>query len=112
MKSIFKGIGIFILIIGVFIGMSYGFGWIGVHQTKTIGKAKQNAERTVFEETNSFTKGKRQEIIKAYKEWMQAKTAEDKQAIEAYISMSLADFDEDRFIKDPKLLSWVKRIKY
>lgn len=112
MKQIFKGIGIFILIIGIFIGVSYGFGWIGVHQTKTIGKAKQNAERTVFEETNSFTKGKRQEIIKAYKEWTQAETQEDKKAIENYLAMSLADFDEDRFIADPKLLSWIKSIKY
>jgi len=112
MKEIFKYIVISILAIGVLIGASYAFGWVGVHQTKTITKAKRNAEREVFEETNSFTKGKRQEIIKYYKEWKETETIEEKKAIETIVSMSLADFDEDRFISDAKLLSWIKSIKY
>ena len=112
MKEVFKYIGIGVLVLGLLIGASYGFGWIGVHQTKTIGKAQKNANREVYEETNSFTKGKRQEIIKYYKEWSEAETLEDKKAIETILSMSLADFDEDRFITDAKLLNWVKRVKY
>lgn len=112
MKDTFKFIVLGILIIGLLIGLSYGIGWIGIHQTKTIGKAIQNADREVYEETNSFTKGKRQEIIKCYKEWNEAETIEDKKAIETILSMSLADFDEDRFITNPKLLNWVKMIKY
>lgn len=112
MKEIFKYIGIGILAIGLLIGASYAFGWVGVHQTKTIGKAKQNADREVFEETNSFTKAKRQEIINYYKEWKEAETLEDKKGIETIASMSLADFDEDRFITDAKLLSWIKSVKY
>ena len=108
---ILKYIGISILVIGLLIGMSYGFGWIGVHQTKTIGKALQNANREVFEETNSFTKGKRQEIIKYYKEWKEADSL-DKKAIEVIVSMSLSDFDEDRLITDTKLLKWIKDVKY
>lgn len=112
MKEIFKFIGVAILIIGLMVGASYGFGWIGVHQTSIIVKAKRNADREVFEETNSFTKAKRQEIIKYYKEWQEAETIEDKKAIESIASMSLADFDEDKFITDSRLLSWIKEVKY
>jgi len=45
--------------------------------------------------------------------WMQsAETPEDKKAIETIVAMSLADFDEDRFITDARLLSWIKNVKY
>lgn len=112
MKEIFKIIGI-ILIASILIGsLTYTFGWFGVGYTKTVGKAQQNADREVFEETNSFTKAKRQEIIKYYKEWQEAETLQEKKAIENILSMSLSDFDEDKYIKDNKLLSWVKKIKY
>lgn len=112
MKDIAKIIGIVLIVAVVGIGLSYSFGWVGVHQTKTFKKAKQNADREVFEETNSFVKAKRQEAIKAYKEYLEADTEQDRKAIETIISMSLADFDEDRHIKDAKLLSWIKRMKY
>lgn len=101
-----------ILGIALLVGLSFGTGMLDVFYTKTIGKAKQNAKREVFEETNSFTKAKRQEVIKYYKEWKEAETLEDKKAIENVLSLSLADFDEDRFIKDAKLLSWIKNVKY
>ena len=41
MKEVFKYIGIGILVVGLLIGLSYGSGWIGIHQTKTIGKAQK-----------------------------------------------------------------------
>ena len=112
MKDTFKIIGIGILVIGLLVGLSYGFGWIGVHQTKTIKKAQQNAERVAYEETNSFTKGKRQEAIKLYKEWKECETEEDKKAIETIVQMDFADFDEDKYITNPKLLNWIKKAKY
>tara|TARA_R110000851_G_scaffold152826_2_gene294627 strand:- start:338 stop:676 length:339 start_codon:yes stop_codon:yes gene_type:complete len=112
MKDIFKVIGVLLIASILFGGLTYGFGWFGVEYTKTVGKAQQNANREVFEETNSFTKGKRQEIIKYYKEWQSAETLQEKKAIETIVSMSLADFDEDRFITDKTLLSWIKDVKY
>lgn len=92
--------------------LTFAFGLFGVGYTTTIGKKQQNANRVVYEESNSFVKGKRQEAIKYYKEWLEAETLEDKKAIETIVSMSLADFDEDRHITDAVLLSWVKRVKY
>lgn len=112
MKDIAKIIGIVLIVAIVGIGLSYTFGWVGVHQTTTYKKAQQNADREVFEETNSFVKAKRQECIKLYKEYLEADTEEDRKAIETIVSMSLADFDEDRHITDAKLLSWIKRMKY
>jgi len=107
--KIFLGIIATILIM---LGLSYGFGWYKVFYTGTVEKAQQNVERKVYEETNSFTKGKRMEIIKYYKEYQECKTDEERKAIETVVSMSLADFDEDKFIKDPELLQWVKKMKY
>jgi hypothetical protein len=112
MKSIGKLLAIFIVCAIVGIGTSYGLGWIGVNYTSTVGKAQKNAERVVYEESNSFTKGKKQEAIKYYKEWQEADSPEEKQAIENIISMSFADFNEDKYITDPKLLSWIKNAKY
>tara|TARA_R110000796_G_scaffold248124_1_gene374526 strand:- start:7010 stop:7348 length:339 start_codon:yes stop_codon:yes gene_type:complete len=112
MRDIYRGIGIFLVAIIVMAGIGFGAGWLNVGYTQTVGKSQQNADRVVFEETNSFTKGKRQEIIKYYKEWQSAETLQEKKAIETIVSMSLADFDEDRFITDARLLSWIKDVKY
>jgi len=112
MKEIFRIIGIVLIGALVLMTLTYGFGWFGVGYKKTVGKELKNADREIYEETNSFTKAKRQEIIKYYKEWNEVETLEDKKAIETILSMSLADFNEDKFIKDAKLLSWVKKVKY
>lgn len=112
MKDFFKGLGVFLIVVVVFLGLTYGFGWFGVGYTKTVGKSQKNAEREVFEQTNSFVKGKKQEIIKYYKEYLETESKEEKKAIETVLSMSLADFDEDKYIHDRKLLSFVKKMKY
>lgn len=101
-----------ILGIILLIGLSFGSGMLDVFYTKTVGKAKQNAQREVYEETNSFTKAKRMEAIKLYKEWKEAETEEDKKAIETIIQMDFADFNEDKYITNPKLLNWIKKSKY
>lgn len=112
MKNIFKTLGFILLGAIVIMALTYSFGWFGVGYKKTVEKELKNADREVYEETNSFTKGKRQEIIKAYKEWNECEDEICKKGIESILSLSLADFNEDKFIKDAKLLSWVKDIKY
>ncbi len=109
MKDGLKVIGGFVLLIGILIGLSYAFGWIGVHQTKTIGKAQQNAERTVFEGTQSYVEGKRQEALKCYKEYQSA-TEEEKESIKEIVSLSFANFDEKKL--PSKLRKFVEDCKY
>ena len=111
MKDNLKMLGALLGVVLLIMALTYGFGWFGVGYKKTVGKASQNADREVFEQTNSFTKAKRQEIIKSYKEWNDCEDTDCREAIEYVLSLSIADFDEDKFIKDRKLLLWVKQIK-
>ena len=99
-----------ILGIVVIVALSFGFGWTGVFYTKTVGKAQENANRVVFEQTQSYVESKRQELIKLHHEWMQASDV-DKLPIEAIIRQSFANFDENK-IEQPELYSFLKTIKY
>lgn len=78
--------------------------------TKFWGVRKENARREVFEQTQSYVEGKRQELIKLHHEWNKA-DADSKIAIEATIRMSFANFDENK-IEQPELYSFLKTIKY
>ena len=78
--------------------------------TKFWGVRKENARREVFEQTQSYVEGKRQELIKLHHEWNKA-NADDKIAIEATIRMNFANFDESK-IEQPELYSFLKTIKY
>lgn len=97
MKNFFIGLVITIVVIGGLIGLSYGLGWIGVHQTKTIYKAKEDAKREVFEQSQSYVEGKRQAALKYYKEYQQADESQ-KEALENIISQDFANFDEDKYL--------------
>ena len=78
--------------------------------TKFWGVRQQNARREVFENTQSYVEGKRQELIKLHHEWNKA-SADDKIAIESTIRMNFANFDESK-IEQPDLYSFLKTIKY
>jgi hypothetical protein len=86
-----------------------GLGYFGVFATKTVGKAQQNANREVFEQTQSYVEGKRQELTKDYHEWLNAKP-DDKIAIEGIIRESFANFDEDKYLTG-NLYNFLKKIK-
>lgn len=109
MKNVFKIIGGVILAAVVIVGLGYGFGWIGVHQTKTIGKAHKNAQREVYEQTQSYVQGKKQEALKFYKEYQSA-DPESKQAIKQMASHSFSEFDETKL--DGRVRSFIEMCKY
>ena len=98
-----------IAIIAIVIGISWGMGWYGVRYTRTIGKAQQNADRTVYEESQSFIEGKRQELLKLHHEWVKA-DKDSKEAIEAVIRQSFANVN-DTIINDPDLYNFLKQTK-
>lgn len=103
----------FLIVIGVIIlmvALYFGLGYLGVFGTKTFGKAQKNADREVYEQSQSYVEGKRQELIKLHHEWTKADD-NDKAAIEATIRMSFANFDENK-IEQPELQAFLKKIKY
>ena len=108
------GLKVFLGFIGVVIlmlGLSLGFGWFGVFQTKTVGVAQENAERFIFEQTQSYVQGKKAELIKHYGEWATEKDSSNKKTIEAVVRASFASFDESK-IEEPELYSFLKKCKY
>ena len=73
------------------------------------GVRKQNAQRQVFEQSQSFIEGKRQELIKYHHEWMKADSI-DKISIEYTIRMSFANFDENN-IEQSDLRDFLIKVK-
>ena len=112
MKNSTKIILGFVGLIVLMLALTLMFGWFGVYQTKTVGKAQQNADREVFEQTQSYVEGKRQELTKDYHEWINAKS-DDKLAIEAVVRSSFANFDEEKYLSDgyPELYKFLKNVK-
>ena len=65
------------------------------------GVRRENARREVFEQTQSYVEGKRQDLIRYHHEWVNA-SSDDKISIEATIRMTFANFNPDQ-IKDSQL---------
>lgn len=61
--------------------------------TRFWGVRQENAKREVFEKSQSYVEGKRQELTKYHHEWIIADSA-DKISIEYTIRSSFANFDE------------------
>lgn len=107
--NIWKIIGLAFLGLIIVVGLPFMLGWTNVFYTKTVGKAKQNAQREVFEQTQSYVEGKRQEAVKYRLEYMRG-DENDKAAIKMMIAQSFANFDENKL--DETLRSFVYKMKY
>lgn len=111
MGNIFRGALAIIGTVLVIIGIAFTLGWTDVFYTSTVGKAKQNAQREVFEESQSYVEGKRQEAAKLYKEYMQAEHQVDKNVINNVVRASFANFDENKYLDEP-LRTFIYNAKY
>lgn len=97
----------FIVVIIIMLALDLGFGYFGVLKTKTVGKAQENARREVFEHSQAYVEGKRQELSKSRKEYMLATDPAEKKAIQSYIESSCANLDEND-IDDKGLVKFLK----
>ena len=109
MKMITKIIAIVFIVIALLFALDLGFGYLGIFKTKTIGKAKENVKRELFEESQSYTERKKQEALKFYREYHRA-TDEQKEAIKNMVSHSFANFDENKLTDELK--DFIKFCKY
>lgn len=108
--NIWKYLLLLVLILITLIVLDFGFGYLGVFKTKTIGKAQQNAQREVFEQTQSYVESKRQCAVKYYKEYVKLPDS-SKAGLRAIVAHDFANFDEDKYLNG-EILRFIKLCKY
>lgn len=107
MKKIILAIVITIIVLVI---LSFAFDWLNVFRTQTIGKAQQNAEREVFEQTQSYVEGKRQAALKYFKEYSLANDS-TKKNLKYIIALEFANFDEKQYLTG-ELYDFIYKCKY
>lgn len=87
-------LGFFIVIV-----LAFGLTWIGMGNqlflNKVFGVPMANVQRQIFEQSNSYNRGKIQNLIKYMDEYRTA-DAEGKEAIKQFVKQDYADYDESR----------------
>jgi hypothetical protein len=96
MKTVVAALGSFVLFVGLIV-FANEFEIFGI---KFWGSRKANAQREVFEQTQSYVEGKRQEVTKYRYEYLKAKDRDEKEAIKATLRSSLANFDKTKLDAD------------
>ena len=88
--------------------------WIlGIYElayTKFFSPRAQNIQREVFENTKSYTHGKIQDLARYYRQYKQAKSDADRDAIAEVIRLQFANFDANR-IPSFKLRNFLTNIR-
>lgn len=77
--------------------------------TKFWGVRRADAQRQVFEQSQSYVEGKRQELVKLHHEWILADSS-SKLSLEYIIRQKFANFDDTK-IEDQQMYSFLVNIK-
>jgi len=93
------GLSLCALVVLFLLGL-YGLGWMKFFEPK-----KENIRREIFEQTQSYTHGKIQDLAKYYDEYSKSDTS-GKEAIRQMIIMRFAEFDAEK-IKSAKLRNFL-----
>lgn len=89
----------------------YFTGWFDVLYTKTIGVEKENARREVFEQSQSYVKGKESDALKLYNEYRKCPTEEDREKVRVSVRLMFKDFNEE-LISSQELRIFIIQCKY
>ena len=106
MKDFFIGIGL--LILGL--GLGFLLKFVGLFEYQFFAPKYENARREVFENTQSYVEGKRQDLIRYRLQYNQAPSTENKNAIKSTIRLMFSNVDPDIF--EPQLASFLKDVLY
>ncbi len=98
MEKIITFLTITILILAGLFGLEY----LGLFNYKFFEPKYENVRRQVFENTQSYVEGKRQEIIKYKLEYERAKTKQEKEAIRYTILETTANLNLNLLSPDLK----------
>ena len=99
-----------VMVLSLLIGLLFAFGAVDVYYIQTIFKARENAKREVFEQSQSYVEGKRQAALKYYKEYEKS-TDNEKESLKYIISQEFANFDEDKYLTG-KTRNFIHNCKY
>lgn len=94
----------------LFFGLIFFVNEFEIFGIKFWGVRRANAQREVFEQTQSYVEGKRQEVAKYRYEYLKSKDKDEKAAIRATLRSSLANFDVTKL--DPDMRSFVDSVAY
>ena len=83
-------------------------GIVTVGYTLTIGRAQKKAERAVFKESITYTEQAASFLAKSYKEYNEAESNEDKDAIMEYVIMRYPNLDTDSIDNDTLKQFYIK----
>ena len=95
-----KYIGITLLVLIGIVGLTFFFDSLGLTEIKLFGTKFENAHREVYEQTQSYVEGKRQEIAKYRLEYMRSTSKEDREAIRSTVLQSMANFDISKLLPE------------
>ena len=104
-----KIIGGIIGIIIVFFGIIFILNEFSLFGVNFWGVRQQDARRQVYEHSQSYVEGKRQELAKHYYEWQRAASS-DKKAIEGVIRLKFANIDEE-LIQSQELRNFLQKCR-
>ena len=104
-----KYIGITLLVLIGIVGITFFTDALGLTEIKIFGVKTENVRREVFEQSQSYVEGKRQELTKYRLEYMRSKDPAERRAIQATILQSMANFDEDKL--PPDLQGFLDQLK-
>lgn len=84
------------------IGIFWGAEYLGIIRTSIFAPMRENVRREVFENTQSYVEGKRQELTKYRMEYLKAKDEQTKAAIQMTVTSSCVNLDIE-LLKDVEL---------
>lgn len=90
----------------------FGLNWLGVFQTSYFVVKHENARREVFEQSQSYYQGKKQELVRLRHQWINEPDEKTKLAIQSTVRFNFSEFDEKRISDMPELYDFLVKCKY
>lgn len=113
--SVSKGkvVGLVLLAIIAILGLTWVAQSNEFFMLKVFGVATANVNRQIFEQSNSYNRGKIQNLIKYMDEYRTA-DADGQKAILQFVKQDYADYNEDNPQSNlsPQMISFLKKAKY
>lgn len=94
MKDVFKGLGVFLIIVLILTTVGFATGEIQALYNRTVGSDVSSSETDMFHKSKGFTDGMAQDLSKYKLELAQQKDITARTAIIAHINEEFANFDE------------------